>query len=590
MFFLAPTLALTIVSVDIEIQQVVPDTTIAVVSIDNVAQLMKNLKQSGVCDSVCEFTTTLSDEFGFSSCFSDNAQCDEMFQTLGIDKENWSPPSGHAGFAMYPVVDYEVGTVGIGVFGMIELNDEMYENLFSEKFELLMTDSDVEFETVNLAGRDVWMFQVGGSEVMDLADAMPLPQLNIDPTAFDQAYVVYSDGYLLFGTEPDAVATALSAIDGDFEKDTLASNADYESLVDRCENNGDVFAGVLLTNLSDTIVQMDSSAMALMILPSIKTIFGDIDGVAESVNFSPSSDVLIEGTYTALMNDGRSGLVSLIGDNTSPVPIPAFVAENVIAYTQGQIDLQKFAPLVKEAILSNPMLGMQMGQQMEQMEAGFNFFLSPLGSTFHSFSTGQLPLDEYGIGYMIAVECKDEKAFSDGLALTMPMAGAKSSDFLGNQMYTIDMGMLVPLPMPFPIELSISVGGGYALFGSPNTVENALRIIANPSSTSVKRTTNAATSLLSHTDVSAWGYGDMKKSIEIQAAVSASMSENMLEEMEAFDPIMAAEMREEFEASNEMQAMILDFIASMLGPMSWTMGVDDTGVTAHVVMLKPVAE
>ena len=572
MFFLAPTLAVTIVFVDIEIQQVVPDTTIAVISIDNVAQLMNNLKQSGVCDSVCEFTSTIGDEFGLPSCFSDDAQCTEMFQTLGIDKENWITPSGHAGIAMYPVVDYEVGTVGIGIFGLIELDDEIYANLFSEKFERLMTDSDVDFESVNLSGRDVWMFQMGGSSVLGVDDAMPLPQLNIDPTAFDQAYVVYSDGYLLFGTEPDAVALALSAIDGDFEKDTLASNPDYEALVDRCGHDGDMFAGVLLTNLSDTIVQMDGSAMALMILPSIKTLFGDIDGIANSVQVSPSPDMLVETTYTALMNDGRSGLMSLIGDNSTPVPIPDFVTDDVIVYSQGQIDLQKFAPLVKETIMSNPMFGMQMGQQIEQMEAGFNLFLNPLGNTFHSFSTGQLPLDEYGIGYMIAIECTDDKTFGDALTLTMPMAGAESRDFLGNQIYTVDLGMGIPIPMPFPLELSIAVGGGYAFFGSPNTVENALRMIANPSSSNVKHATNAATSMLSHVDISAWGYGDMKKSIEIQAALTEAMSENMLDEMEAFDPVMAAEMREEFEANNEMQALIMDSIASMLGPMSWDNG------------------
>ena len=34
----------------------------------------------------------------------------------------------------------------------------------------------------------------------------------------------------------------------------------------------------------------------------------------------------------------------------------------------------------------------------------------------------------------------------------------------------------------------------------------------------------------------------------------------------------------------------MDFIASMLGPMSWTMEVEDTGLTAHVVMLKPNTE
>jgi len=82
----------------------------------------------------------------------------------------------------------------------------------------------------------------------------------------------------------------------------------------------------------------------------------------------------------------------------------------------------------------------------------------------------------------------------------------------------------------------------------------------------------------------------LKKSIELQAVISKEMSESMLDDMEAFDPEMAAEMRSEFEKNSELQSKITDAIASLLGPMGWNMTANDKGLTVHVVMLKPESD
>jgi hypothetical protein len=144
--------------------------------------------------------------------------------------------------------------------------------------------------------------------------------------------------------------------------------------------------------------------------------------------------------------------------------------------------------------------------------------------------------------------------------------------------------------MPIPLEMSLAVGGGYAFLGSTNLVENALRSVANPKDAKAARSENGATSRLSQKDVSSWGYLDIRKSIEIQTAMSEKMAEGMFEEMEAFDPEMAAEMKSEFEQQSAMQKKIVDTITSLLGPMAWDLTADDTGLTAHAVMLKPTTD
>jgi len=564
----AQIVTVSLVYADIQIQQVVPDTTIAVISTNNVGDVIKKHESAGVCDIMMDMCTSIVGE----SYFGDDAQWIEMMNTTGFDIESWILPSGHAGFAIYPVVDYEIGSVAIGHFGVIELDDSACGEFFSTQFDTLLNDSGMEYESVNLSDRDVWMIQ-----------APPF----LASGAFDRAYIVYSDGTLMVGTEPDVIATALLGLDGDFEKNQLDTHKDFIALIDRCGNEGDVFAGLMLTNLSDTIVQMDETGMAMMFLPSVKTLFGDVDGIAQSVSISPSSDVFVDTRYTALMNDGRSGLLGLLGSNAKQGRIPEFVQPEALSYSQGQIHVDKIVGVIKDSVQSNPMLSMQMSQQMEQIEAGLNIFFNPLGSRYHVFSTGQLPYNPSSIGYLFAIECKDEKAFGNALSQTLPMAGARTSDFLGNQVFSINIGDVLPLPMPVSLEMSIAVGGGYAFLGTSNTVEAALRSVSNPSSRKRIATTNVATTFIPHDDVSSWGYADLRTSLEIQTAMSNAMSEEMFKEMEAFDPDMAAEMRKEFENQSQIQDAITNIMTSLLGEVAWNLTADQSGLNGRAVMLKP---
>ena len=74
----------------------------------------------GVCNSVCELVSTINGEDDANSMFYAE-EFNEMFTTLGIDKDPLSPPTGSAGFAIYPVVDYEIGSVGIGLLGLVDV-------------------------------------------------------------------------------------------------------------------------------------------------------------------------------------------------------------------------------------------------------------------------------------------------------------------------------------------------------------------------------------------------------------------------------------------------------------------------------------
>ena len=238
-----------------------------------------------------------------------------------------------------------------------------------------------------------------------------------------------------------------------------------------------------------------------------------------------------------------------------------------------------------ETISSNPILAMQLGPQSEEVEKMLQMAFAPLGTQVHIVTSGYMPIESDSLGYLVAIECKDEKAFSDFLASTMPSMGADPTDFLGYQIYTADFegGMMMPIDLSF----SFSVGGGYVFIGTTRPVEQALRAIANPRDFKGNQGQNDSLHLVSIAGSTGWGYADPAKSMEIQTQLMDGISEDMFADMEEFDPDMAAEMRKEFEDSQKRQMEMMNIFSSLLGPTSWTMTTDENGFNAHGVMIRP---
>jgi hypothetical protein len=358
--------------------------------------------------------------------------------------------------------------------------------------------------------------------------------------------------------------------------------------MERCGQEGDMQAAVLLTNLADTFLQMDTSGMGMTLLPMAKTVIGDIDGLAQTVSFSSSKDTILEGKYTILMRDGRNGLMSLLAVDSPQSKIPSFVGEDTISYTQASINYDKVVPLVNEIISSNPLLSMQISPQMvEEFGTSISMFTSNLGRQTHYVTAGTIPYSADSHGTLVAIECLNEEQFSSALGMMLPSLGATPVDFLGNQIFTIDLGSSAMMPIPMEMSFSIAVGGGYLFVGNSNAVENALRAIANPKESKSNHGMNDAADLLASGNYSGWGYGDPLKNLEIQTAVFEESNEAFFAEMEEYDPEMAAEMRADAAGENSLQDSILKTLSLFLGPMSWNMSTDDKGFTAEILMLKP---
>ena len=224
---------------------------------------------------------------------------------------------------------------------------------------------------------------------------------------------------------------------------------------------------------------------------------------------------------------------------------------------------------------------------VEQFGTSISMFTSNLGKQTHYVTAGSIPYSADSYGTLIAIECLDEEQFSSALGMMLPSLGATPVDFLGNQIFTIDLGSNAMIPIPMEMSFSIAVGGGYLLVGNSNAVENALRAISNPKESKSNHGMNDAADLLASGNYSGWGYGDPLKNLEIQTAIFEESNEAFFAEMEEYDPEMAAEMRADAAGGNNLQDSILKTLSLFLGPMSWNMSTDNKGFTAETIMLKP---
>lgn len=578
MFIISTIFISSFVCADIQIEDVLPENTIAIVSIKNSEHLADKLEQMGVCETASQFCDLLKDtdnELDFSVL---TEKYEGLIQAFGMDKDDLPDiPSGGIQAGIYPVVDYESGSVTVGILAIADLRDSKWSGIIDTSMTDIAAEMELEIEDVDVSGHSVWMISTTNDSTVGESD--------LSESDLEHLYVVIKDDHLIAGSDPDEVAAAINVLDGDEEKNTLASNDLYTELRGRTSVDCDIHASVLLTNLADTIMQMDDSGMAMMILPMVKSFFGDVDGFAEAVSFSNSSSTAIDAKYTVYMGEGRNGLLGLISENTADSSIPSYVTEDTLSYSQVQIDMDKVVPFLMKTISANPMLSMQLGPQSEEIEKTLLMAFSPLGTEVHFITSGYLPIASDSLGYLLAIECTDEEAFSEFLTTVMPTMGLDPTDFLGYQIYTADFGggMMVPVDLSF----SYTVGGGYVFIGTTRPVEQALRAIANPSEYKGNQGQNTALQLISKANTAGWGYADPAKSIEIQSQIMDGLSEDMFADMEAFDPDMAAEMREEFEENQERQKEVMNILATLIGPTSWSLTTDENGFNAHGIMLHP---
>ena len=410
-------------------------------------------------------------------------------------------------------------------------------------------------------------------------------QFGLGIDSISKFYLGTSDGYLVGCTEPDAMASFYSFLDGENIDQPLVDNDTYQSVKSKIKSDDNHLSYVvMLENLADAMMQMDSSGMMMMASPMAKSLIGDIDAIAQSSNFSATDGMSMEMTTGIQMNDGRSGLLGLIthSDNSSKASTP--IDDTTLYYFTMDVDFKGLPNLFQNIVDQNPMISMQMGDQMEQIQSTMKLYSECFGQKL-IYKSSEIVSGETA-ETLFAIECINDKQLNNLLTMMLPSIGAEPIDFLGYQTYNMDFSDSMPSMMPSSIDLSMTMAsaGGYLYIGNTSMVQQALRSVANPNEEYGDSASDNAVLNAVSKDISGWGYGQVVKAMEIQMKLDNQMSEAMFDDMEIFDPEMAAEFRKEYEETQKSSKQFFNVMKSFMNSMSWQLDIEEDGFVLKVYM------
>jgi hypothetical protein len=318
----------------------------------------------------------------------------------------------------------------------------------------------------------------------------------------------------------------------------------------------------------------------------LRSLLGEVGGYGLGLR-SDSDGAMVAANVGVFMPNGKKGLTELADRPSARGNPPGFVPVGALSYSSFNFDFSGLMAVIKNVVSSNPMLNMQMGEAMPEVEKNVAPILAALGSKVHSAGPVAGATDQAGV---LAIECRDTQAFENAFGAAAGQGGLEARDFLGQRIYTMDEQMSQMMPMAGGLggTMSIGIGGGNVFVGATAGVEQALRSTGQTDVAGLAKDEafQRATGVLGDDQVVAWGYMDTIGSMEAAIKAQQAGQKKMIEDMKEFDPEMAAEMEKELAAAGDpMKDFDPAFVRQYIGPSVWKATSNDKGFVFNMHIL-----
>jgi len=527
-------------------------------------------------------------------------------------------PTGSVGFAAFPLSDELSGKKEPGMLAFADFGDEAnrVHDLISRLRDTIEEHEAAVVDPFELLGREgfVFEFEVTIPDEPDFNFPPPQPgmQRHIQKNAQDgqpetrkeKMYLVRDDSRYFLCTDMIALGDALAQLDGDDVPDRFGETTAAQDMLTEI-GSVDAFAAMRLQPLIQQAIARDQSGMAVMIVPMVQQLIGNVDGAAFGMRLSGPS-AMAEMPFIVYMPNGKSGLSALLNTGAPrAADLPPFVGPQAFSYMKMAVQFSTLPEWFDQLLQNNPMIQMQL-QQNQAMDQARSFVrqLSDLfGNEMHVATTVQRPIEADSVKNVMAVRCTDTQGFEEFLTKQAGGGAMEGRDFLGQRIYTMDVGGAMGVPgmpggpgMGGPQEdMAIGIGAGYVVFGLASGVEQALRSFADDDARTLQASDDfaRAVSVLPDRDVVAWGYSDTPNAIEAQMKSYMLSQQRVIEQMkDEFGEEFAAEMvSSQFEQMKQfVEQMDFDALRNAYGPSVWHMRSTDKGFVGSSLLLRPAEQ
>ena len=548
---------------ELTLDKVAPEQTVLAVSFENLGEMMKRFEDNPAAEKfmqmddlkdplMAQMPDPMSD--AWEAAMEDKSLI-EVAQDMRM------------GMVLFPVVDQETTAVTFGMTMYLDLGEsaESLGKIWDEAMEESQSSmpDDMKMELMEMGDTEVIRIDIEQAEDMDEEEdpfggrgrgrgrgmGMGLSMEDASPKRF---FMVRVDENILVSSSRSQMQRMLDVLEGEDVDGGLGALDSWKGVNGFLGDSG--FRMVLLTNhLGEMMEAMGQPFMVNMAKPVVVAMFGRIDAIGFNME-SAEAPALVTFNMGAWIPEGKSGLMKLMSRNSPREPIPGWLSADSVSYGRLNFDFEGVIPWLKDVINSNPMMAMQGGQAMEQMEPMMQKFMDGMGSTVQMSNSISYPLTAESLGNIWAIDSKDAKSFTDTLSEMAPQMGFEPRDFQGHQIYSMNTGGMLP---GMSSEIAIAVGGGEIYMGSMSSVEQALRSVGSSTAdeNAVAASFKPIESMFSSEPVVYWTVTDLARSMDANAEVAQMQWSKEMESLRQEDPELAEELGEMMEDEAGPMAM-----------------------------------
>ena len=401
---------------------------------------------------------------------------------LGVKVEDFKRPSGPMGLASWLAakpLDEETGEpLPAGVLLMADYGDEadaMHETI-TTLLEKGAQQKDLELNESEHEGVTIYTYAFVESEEPDpdaeeddmgVEEAPPL-------LSYKEMHYTRADGVLLISSDMERLHDSIDRVKG-AKGEGVDANPSFQTtrrLLDQAHGYAVLLAGPgrqWLKALAEGEGDMGDPMQGMMMGALAPLGIENIQSIASGFRFD-TDDAMLEQSY-AVVAPKKEGLLELVEAKPVKFEPPAFVGAGAAQLTSMQANFPGLLPLVEKVVKGLPedMRGMVEGQLMMVQQMMGPMFAN-LGPDMHIVSGYQRPLGPSSETSTVALKIRDAEAFTTALQGFIPMLGLAPRDFNGNQIYAPQPGGMVPED-----AIAIGIGFGYAIIGTPQSVEDMMR-------------------------------------------------------------------------------------------------------------------
>jgi hypothetical protein len=557
----------------LRVEQVAPASAIGVFQVTDAAKMLDALQMHGLLlqsehEDLATYLREMAEGLPSGMTSSLNALMDahdpiEVLSSLSLGVVAWVDRS-----------EREEGQIAIA--GWIDLGDgfEVLAPTLDSAWTKIRESPDVVTETV--LGREA--DRIGKASADDDGGRMPAT-----------LWHVREERLILMGNTRVAIERLLDAVDGTELDDTLENSDEWPSVHSMLDGPQSMMMAVFIERAFEAGALFDSMGVSSMIRASYDAAIGPVRAVAlaggpvAAPDGLEQSDMLLEWSAALWMPEGQGGLLQLLSANTPRAALPSWVGPDVVAMSRLNMSFKHIPDWLRSVVASNPML-MGVGQMLDQSEPAMRAMLGPLGRRMQTIQTLARPITVDSFQSVQVIECSDPQSLADAIAASAPKANMEPREFQGHQIWSVDLGDIMPVPGIGGGRLSVSVAGGSVLVGSDAGVESVLRGLSSRDG-GEPAWLRRVLGWLPDEPLAAWGGWDLPETMTAMAEIERLTVKKWEDKIKSEDPELWEEIRGELvdeDRSDELER--LSKITEALGAAGWWVKSSTDGFRAKGVM------